>query len=321
MTTQKPFIRVATGVILNQQGEVLLAQRPEGKPWAGWWEFPGGKIEQGESIHQALARELNEELGISIQTSVPWVEFIYEYPNTTVELYFRKVYQWEGEIRGLEQQAFAWTTPNSANVLGEILPASIDPLRWLSIPDQYAISHFQSPEKAEDYWNRFESLLQQGVKLFQFREPRWPDGTGSASLKVWFEKMLMRCHQQGAKLLLNSTHPKAWVALADGVQFRSQDAVQLEKRTLAKDKLMGVSCHHLADILYAQHLGTDFMVLGHVNPTPSHPDSQPLGWETFADFAKEASRPVFAIGGLSPASLAIARTHGAHGIAFIRGQD
>lgn len=317
--SQKPFIRVAAGVILDDDGKVLLAQRPEGKPWAGWWEFPGGKIEQGESIHQALARELNEELGIHIKESFPWVSFVYEYPNTSVELHFRKVYQWQGEVRGLEQQAFAWTTPSQASLLGEILPASVSPLKWLNIPEQYAISHFQTPELSHLYWQRFEQLLQQGVKLFQFREPQWPEGKASKSLKTWFDKMLHSCHQYGAKLLLNSVHPKSWANLADGIHFRGQDAILLEERPLSQEKLMGVSCHHLADILYANHLNADFMVLGHVLPTPSHPHSEPLGWENFAKFAQEAGRPVFAIGGQTPADLTTARTHGAHGIAFIRG--
>lgn len=317
---QKPFIRVAAGVILDNNGQVLLAQRPEGKPWAGWWEFPGGKIEAGETTHQALVRELKEELGIEVSKTYPWVGFIYEYPKTTVELSFLRIYNWSGEIQGLENQAFSWTTPAQAHQLGDLLPASIAPVRWLTIPDRYAISQFQSPELTDAYWVRFEALLACGVKLFQLREPHWPDGTGSASLQALFERMLATCHAHGARLIINSVHPKAWWAKADGVQFRSQDAVQLEERPLPSDKLVGVSCHHLADILYANHLNADFMVLGHVLPTSSHPNGTPLGWEQFQQFAMEAGRPVFAIGGQSEKTLETAREHGAHGIAFIRGE-
>lgn len=316
--SQKPFIRVAAGVILNPQGQVLLAQRPEGKPWAGWWEFPGGKIEQGESIHQALVRELKEELGMEVSSTYPWVSFLYEYPKTTVELSFLRVYEWSGEIRGLENQAFAWTVPSQAHQLGELLPASIAPVEWLSIPDVYAISQFQSPDLAEHYWLRFEELLRRGVKLFQLREPQWPDGVGSTSLKMIFDKMLAACHAHGAKLLVNSIHPKAWWKLADGVQIRSQDAILLEERPLDNSKWVGVSCHHLADILYANHLNADFMVLGHVLPTASHPNQEPLGWDSFQQFAMEAGRPVFAIGGQSIDTLNTARIHGAHGVAFLR---
>lgn len=316
---KKPFIRVAVGVMINSEGQVLLAQRPEGKPWSGWWEFPGGKIEEGENVHQALARELKEELNIEIANSYPWVSFTYDYPKTTVELSFCRIYDWKGEVQGLEQQAFAWTTPTQANQLGEILPASVEPIKWLSIPDVYAISHFQSIENQEDYWQKFERLLQQGVKLFQFREPKWADGIGSVSLKTLFEKMLAKCHEHHAKLIVNSAHPRAWWNMADGVQLRAQDAVQLEERPLDEEKLVGVSCHHLGDILYANHLNADFMVLGHVEATPSHPNEEPLGWEQFQQFAQEAGRPVFAIGGQSLTSLRKAREYGAHGVAFMRG--
>ncbi len=316
---QKPFIRVAVGVIINPEGQVLLAQRPDGKPWSGWWEFPGGKIEEGENVHQALARELKEELDIEIATSYPWVSFTYDYPKTTVELSFCRVYDWKGEVRGLEQQAFAWTMPTQANQLGEILPASVEPLKWLTLPESYAISHFQQADIQERYWQKFEQLLNQGIKLFQFREPNWSEGVGHGTLKALFEKMLAKCHAHGAKLIINSIHPRAWWALADGVQLRAQDAVQLDERPIDSNKLMGVSCHHLADILYAQHLNADFMVLGHVEATPSHPNEEPLGWEPFQQFAQEAGRPVFAIGGQSLHNLAKAKEYGAHGVAFIRG--
>lgn len=314
----KPYIRVAAGVIINQNQNILLAQRPEGKPWSGWWEFPGGKIEEGESVEQALSRELEEELGIKIAGAQIWVRYIYEYPKNIVELWFCKVTQWQGEPKGLENQALAWTLPHKAHELGDLLPASLAPLQWLQIPQVYALSQWQKPEHVEHYMTRFEAALAQGVRLFQFREPNWPDGPAAKSLKAVFASMLARCHEKGVRLIVNSVHPISWALMADGIQLRAQDAVQLEQRPLPKDKLVGVSCHHLADILYAQQLDTDFMVLGHVLNTPSHPDAEPLGWTQFQTFAQEAGRPVFAIGDQSPATLAQAQFHGAHGVAILR---
>lgn len=314
----KPYIRVAAGVILNQNQQVLLAQRPEGKPWSGWWEFPGGKIEEDESVEQALARELKEELGIEIAGAQKWVRFVYEYPKNIVELWFCKVTEWQGEPRGLENQAFAWTEPAKAHTLGEVLPASEDPLKWLQLPEVYALSQWHSPEQQEAYKARFEAALEQGVRLFQLREPNWPEGVGAKSLQAIFEYMLERCHAYGAQLIVNSVHPKAWAKKADGIQLRAQDAVQLDERPLPKDKLVGVSCHHLADILYAQQLEADFMVLGHVLETASHPDRPPIGWTQFSEFAQEAGRPVLAIGGQSMDSLKTAQAHGAHGVAILR---
>src|SRR5690606_39970536 len=88
MTDSKPYIRVAAGLIIDSRGRLLLGQRPEGKAWPGWWEFPGGKIEAGETVEQALVRELDEELGIRATRVYPWVVHVHEYPKTIVELAF-----------------------------------------------------------------------------------------------------------------------------------------------------------------------------------------------------------------------------------------
>src|SRR3546814_14871286 len=100
----KPFIKVAAGLILQPDGQLLLAQRPEGKPWAGWWELPGGKIEAGETTLQALARELEEELGIKVTDASPWVTYTHEYPKNIVDLSFCRVYGRTGTPAGLENQ-------------------------------------------------------------------------------------------------------------------------------------------------------------------------------------------------------------------------
>src|SRR5690606_36735538 len=101
-SADKPFIKVAAGLILRPDGQLLLAQRPSDKPWAGWWELPGGKIEAGESTLEALARELQEELGIQITDASPWVTYTHEYPKNIVQLAFCRVYGWTGTPAGLE---------------------------------------------------------------------------------------------------------------------------------------------------------------------------------------------------------------------------
>lgn len=318
MTTQKPFLNVAVGVIINTDGEILLAQRPEGKSWSGWWEFPGGKIERTETAKEALVRELKEELDIQVTTATPWVTFDYEYPKTKVRLAFFLVSAWEGTPKGLEQQSFAWTSPEKASELGELLPASIPPIKWLSLSPCYAITpEFNSNTDSAALSAYVDNSIAKGATLFQFRQPNWPKGSASKELKALFEELLELCHQRGAKLLINSTHPRNWWSLADGVQLRSTDAIQLDERPVPEDKLLAISTHHLADVLYAQILNADFIVLGHVNNTASHPKEDALGWEAFEAFAKEAKRPVYAIGGLSPDDLQIAREHHAHGVAGI----
>lgn len=321
MSDAKPYIKVVVGVILNREtGEVLLGQRPKGKPWEDWWEFPGGKIESGETEKQALVRELKEELGIDVHACTPWVTFTYEYPKTIVNLAFWRITGWEGTPTSLEEQQLAWTTPAKAAELGELLPASLPPLRWLTLPDQYAISGIGSPENAESWLGSLQKQLDSGIKLIQLREPAWPDGPAAANLKALFETAIARCHAAGARAMINSVHPKAWWKLADGVQLRAQDALLTDERPLPQEEyLVGVSAHNMADALYAQVLGADFVVLGHVLDTPSHPDQPALGWSQFAEIAHEAGLPVYAIGGQSATTLACAHENGAHGIAAIRG--
>ena len=105
----RPVTEVACGVLINREkGIFLLGSRPEGKPCAGFWEFPGGKLEAGETPEVALARELNEELGIQIGKSYPWFVMEHDYPHAYVRLHFRRCFSWDGELKSLEHQKFAW---------------------------------------------------------------------------------------------------------------------------------------------------------------------------------------------------------------------
>jgi 8-oxo-dGTP diphosphatase len=115
-------INVAVGILMQANGDVLLGQRPEGKPYAGYWEFPGGKVEQGEQILDALKREFLEELGIRILSAEPWCCVEHVYPHAHVHLHFYIAKQWEGEPQSLEGQAFAWQGKVQVEPL---LPATI----------------------------------------------------------------------------------------------------------------------------------------------------------------------------------------------------
>ena len=110
------IIDVAVGVLLRPDGTVLLGNRPADKPWPGWWELPGGKLEPGESVMRALARELHEELGIQLHTATPWVTYMHAYPTTTVRLAFCRVTGWDGEPQGLEGQLLRWVPLSDATL-------------------------------------------------------------------------------------------------------------------------------------------------------------------------------------------------------------
>ena len=126
-TLTRKVTEVAVGVILNQEDSFLLAKRPKGKPFEDYWEFPGGKLEQGESVHEALQRELREELGIEIKGSRAWHTIEHDYPHAYVRLHLCIVREWQGEARGLEGQELHWQTKNVIDLaeVKPLLPATI----------------------------------------------------------------------------------------------------------------------------------------------------------------------------------------------------
>lgn len=121
-------IDVAVGILMKPNGDVLLGQRPDGKPYAGYWEFPGGKVEQGEAIIDALRREFAEELGVRVLTAEPWCGVEHVYPHAHVRLHFYISRDWQGEPQSLENQAFAW---QGCVRVEPLLPATVPLIEWL----------------------------------------------------------------------------------------------------------------------------------------------------------------------------------------------
>lgn len=328
MSEEKPFFDVSACVLVDSEGRFLMAQRPEGKSWSGWWEFPGGKIEEGETPKDATIRELREELGVDLdpESTYPWVTLSYEYPKTEVLLHFFRCYKWTGKLCSLENQAFEWFTEMPTD--RDLLPASVEPIEWLGLGNVYLLSNFfedaleiNSNIKPEEtiFWGRLVKAIDAGVKLFQFREPKASRILKNEDLKKYFDAMLEYCHLHSTKVLVNSCHPKTWAAQADGIHLRSADALIMDIEDAPEKGLLAVSCHNMADLLYAHELGADFVVLGHVLETASHPNSEPLGWKKFEECACESAIPIFAIGGQSKETLIEAFKHGAQGIAILRG--
>jgi 8-oxo-dGTP diphosphatase len=339
------IIDVAVGVIERTDGNILFGQRPEGKPWSGWWELPGGKLEPGESSTEALTRELKEELGISVTESRPWVTRVHHYPTTTVRLAFHRVTAWHGEPQGLENQALCWLSPAQALQTDHLLPATYPPLKWLSFPDLYAftsaskgfsVEQLKSPEGSHDsngsdtlrslkpsttdqiqtFLRKLEHALSHGIKLVQWREPGWSNH--DPLHHQTFEAALNKCRAAQARLMVNSIHPQAWWQQADGVHLRQINAVALQARpNLSDQHWVGVSAHNLAELNHAQKIDADFVTLSPVLPTDSHLGAPHLGWHAFDALRMQAGVPVYALGGLGPSDLVIARRFGGHGVAGI----
>jgi 8-oxo-dGTP diphosphatase len=127
---QRKEVAVAVGVLVREDGRFLLTSRPEGKVYAGYWEFPGGKLEAGETVEQALRRELHEEIGITIGAAEPWHVLMMDYPHARVRLNFCKVLAWSGEFEMRERQQMAWETLPVRSV--PVLPGTIPVLDWFA---------------------------------------------------------------------------------------------------------------------------------------------------------------------------------------------
>ena len=125
-----PIVDVAVGVLIGADGRFLLTSRPEGKVYAGWWEFPGGKLEAGESVETALARELHEELGIAVGAVEPWHVSRIDYAHARVRLHFCKVHDWRGALEMREGQRMAWQT--LPVTVAPVLPGTLPVLDWFA---------------------------------------------------------------------------------------------------------------------------------------------------------------------------------------------
>jgi 8-oxo-dGTP diphosphatase len=321
-TNNSKLVEVAAAVLQKPDGSFLLAQRPAGKIWAGYWEFPGGKIEQGETPYLALVREIREELGLTIETAYPWLTRVFTYPHATVRLNFFRVMAWRGKLHPHEGQEFAWQpsllssererSQIGGNILvSPLLPANAPILRALSLPPVYAISNVQElGEKV--FMHRLETGLRNGLRLVQLREKHLAhDALRNLALRV---VPLVQMH--GAKVLLNGDAALALEVGADGVQLTGAQLTELHTRPAVK--WCAASCHNVAELRSAEALGCDFALLSPVLPTTSHPGAPHLGWEDFASIAAGSSIPVYALGGMQPGDMETAWRYGAHGVALLR---
>ena len=297
-------------MLLKPDGTFLMAQRPVDKIWAGYWEFPGGKVEPGEIPYHALVRELREELGIEVETAYPWVTRVFSYPHATVRLNFFRVTVWGGELHPHEGQEFAWQSATNISVT-PVLPANAPILRALCLPPLYAISNVRELGEQE-FMIRLEYALENGLRLVQLREKN----LSHCDLSDLALQVVALVHARGARILLNGDVALAQEIGVDGVQLTNVQLAEMRERPNVE--WCAASCHNLEDLRRAEELGCDFALLSPVLPTLSHPDEPHLGWESFAAIAAGASIPVYALGGLSVSDMEAAWRHGAHGVALMR---
>ena len=308
----RAWTEVVAAVLFKPDGSYLLAQRPAGKAYAGYWEFPGGKVEPGESLEAAIGREIREELDIEVIAAHPWLTRTHVYEHASVRLHFMRVREWRGTPQGLDGQQFSFQAPGYETV-APMLPANGPILKAVALPQVYGVTQAYALG-VEKFMIRLEAALTNGLRLVQVREKE----LASDQLREIARAVVARCHAHGARALINGDAALAWAVQADGVHLTA--AQLLQTLTRPAFDLVGASVHTRAELDHAAQLGCDFAVLGPVLPTPTHPDAPGIGWSGFEAIARDAAIPVMAIGGLHAQDLyPPAWRHGSHGIAMLRG--
>lgn len=306
------LIHVAVGVICNAGGEVLVARRPSHVHQGDRWEFPGGKVEPGEEVRAALAREIEEEVGLIVTQARPLIRLRHDYPGCSVLLDVWRVTGYRGEAHGREGQPLAWRDPHALDPAE--FPAANPPIiTAVRLPPLYLITPEPPPSHA-GFLARLERLLAAGIRLVQLRAK----GLGAADFRRLAVDAIACCRAHGACILLNADPALASALGADGVHLSGERLSRLSARPLPADRLVAASCHDAREIAHAARIGVDFIVVSPVQATRSHPSARALGWEGLQALVEPAVVPAYALGGLAPGDIATAWRCGAQGVAAIR---
>ncbi|MFI3156919.1 MAG: Nudix family hydrolase [Methylococcaceae bacterium] len=300
-------LQVAVGVVKNPQGKILISRRHAALHQGGLWEFPGGKIEASETAEFALARELKEELNITVTAATPLITVNHQYPDLSVQLKVFLVEQFSGEAKSCEGQPFKWVAP--AELDHYAFPAANQPIITAArLPSYYAILD----DTDEDLLPaKLQKILNKGIKLIQARLKT----LSSVDAAKFIEQAYPLCKQQQALLLMNSAVD--YSAEVDGIHLTSHHLMALTQRP-ENGKWLAASCHNLEQLQHAQNIGVDFAVLAPVLATQTHPGAASLGWEQFTELVGKVNMPVYALGGMTESSLITAQQSGGQGIAAIR---
>jgi len=300
-------LQIAVGVVKNADGKILIALRDLALHQGGLWEFPGGKIEAGETSEQALIRELKEEVDITVITATPLITVNHQYPDLAVRLQVFLVENFSGIAKSAEGQPIQWIKP--CELANYTFPAANRPIiAAAQLPPCYAI--LDDSNEALLVTN-LQKILSKGVKLIQARLKT----LSTESVSTFIEQAYPLCQQQGAWLLINSAVTAN--IIADGIHLTSRHLMATNKRPAAK-KWVAASCHNLQELQHAESIGVDFVVLAPVLATKTHPDVEPLGWQQFSELTSKINLPVYALGGMSKLELVTAQQAGGQGIAAIR---
>lgn len=307
-----PVTHVAVAAIVNERQQVLVSLRPDHVHQGGLWEFPGGKLEAGESVRAALNREIHEELGVSVTRARPLIRIPHRYPDKAVLLDVWRVDAFQGDPHGREGQVVEWLAIDA--LAARAFPAANRSIiRALQLPVEYLIT----PEPdggAERFLRQLRTSLEAGVRLVQLRAKSLKREAYEALACQVID--LCRCYQ--ASVLLNSEPQLAQRLGADGVHLSGRRLAVTRQRPLPDSLWVAASCHGPEDLAMAERVGADFAVLSPLKTTASHPAADPLGWARFSSWLDDCTIPVYALGGMERSDIDAAIKNGAQGIAAIR---
>lgn len=305
-------MHVAAAAVLDAQGAVLVARRPARVHQGDLWEFPGGKLEPGEDSQAGLARELDEELGIRPERLRPLIRIHHDYPDKSVLLDVWRVDAFRGVPHGREGQPIRWVRPEALDP-AEFPAANRPIISALQLPDRYLIT----PEPTGDvdaFLRRLDALMAAGLGLVQLRAK----SLDRESYRALAQRVLELARSRGASVLLNADPRWCEGLEPDGLHLTAARLRGLRDRAGLPGRWLGASCHDEAELVQARAVGVDFVVIGPVRATQTHPGASPLGWASFAALCAQASLPAYALGGVGSEDIGRAQAAGGQGIAAIR---
>lgn len=304
------IVHVAVGVMYNSNGQVLISKRPEHVHQGGKLEFPGGKVEQNETLHTALVREFEEELGVQIDESdtQPLICLTHHYADKSVKLDVWEVHRFSGTPFGKEGQAIGWSDIEHLNP-NQFPEANVPIISALRLPKALMVT----PDlNLDDALSTLPYIIKSSnASHCIVRLPSLSLG----DYKIVWEYLKQQTFNTA---LIVHQHIEVAVAYHAPLHVRSGQLVKMSKYQLKKVEYISASVHNIEEQQIAQRLGVHFTVFGSIKETPTHQDHAGLGWEALSVVTQIATVPVYAIGGMALTDIDTARDCGAQGVAGIR---
>jgi len=303
-------IHVAVGVVRNKEQQYLISKRLMELHQGGLWEFPGGKVELGETVYTALCRELREELSITVKHASPLIKISHQYSDKHVLLDVWLVDEYDGIAKSQLQQSLEWVSLSELNNYA-FPEANQAIIKSLFLPPYYAITgEFKN---RQEYLEKLQTCINNGIRLIQLRYK----GNDASLLKDLAIASKELCDKGDCKLLVNAKPEFLSICDVDGIHLTSQLLYEYSSRPISDNKLLAASVHTSNDLQQAIAIKSDFVVISPIFKTTSHPDATPLGLDGLSELLQNSNIPVYALGGMKRNMLEDVQNSGAFGVAAI----